>query len=182
MQSAIQSNQLQPALFVSVQFASTTVYVWSGNSSISWNGHTWFGAGSLLQITMIEDGSNVEARGITITLSGLDPSILHDFLEEYQIGMAAMVYLGAFSGGTLIPDPIVCFPARTDAPSIDIGPDTIAISLNAETRLLEMNIAVDRRYTQDDQQLDHPGDNGFNFVPGLQFTAIYWGATPFQGN
>ena len=41
-----------------------------------------------------------------------------------------------------------------------------------------MNVAVDRRYTDEDQQMDYPGDLGFQFVNGIQEAQIYWGRSP----
>ena len=56
------------------------------------------------------------------------------------------------------------------------------ISINCENRLLDMNTPVDRRYTQDDQQIDHPGDMGFQFVNGITEINIYWGKSPTTSN
>jgi hypothetical protein len=180
MLTALQATELQPCFFVQVQFASTTVYLWSGRGTTTWNGQTWVGAGSLLGLTVMEEGSNVQARGITLSLSGLDSGILSDFLTEYQVGLPVTVYMGLYSGGALIASPIASWSGRVDQPAIDIGPDKVIISINCENRMMEMNVAVERRYTQDDQQLDNPGDLGFEFVPGLQLSFIYWGRTPFQ--
>jgi hypothetical protein len=48
--------------------------------------------------------------------------------------------------------------------------------------LVEMNVAKDRRYTNEDAQLEHPGDRGFEFVPSLQEVVLYWGRTPSSTN
>jgi len=47
---------------------------------------------------------------------------------------------------------------------------------------VEMNVAVDRRYTNEDQQLDYPGDRGMEFVSSIQDVTIYWGRTPSNIN
>ena len=41
-----------------------------------------------------------------------------------------------------------------------------------------MNVSVDRRYTDQEQQLDCPGDLAFSFVNSIQDQPIYWGQTP----
>ena len=33
----------------------------------------------------------------------------------------------------------------------------------------------ERRYTSEDQKLDHPDDRGFEYVPALQDMPIFWG-------
>jgi hypothetical protein len=93
------------------------------------------------------------------------------------------VWLGNFNAaGVLMPDPIVCWAGRTDQPTLDVSAETSTIEINCESRLLEMNVAVDRRYTNEDQQLDYPGDRAFEFVSSIQEVVIYWGRLPSSHN
>jgi hypothetical protein len=69
-----------------------------------------------------------------------------------------------------------------DQPTLDVTGVAASIAINCENRLVEMNVAVDRRYTDEDQQLDYPGDRGFEFVNGIQEAQIYWGRTPSSKN
>jgi hypothetical protein len=181
--AAIQAGILRPALFVEATFVTGPVYVWSGIGTIVWGGNTWVGIGTLGSISTIEEGSTVEAKGITLTLSGLDPTLLQGVLNEFQAGLPAIVTLGVFDGnGALIGDPVCCFAGRMDQPTLDVTGIAASIAINCENRLVEMNVAVDRRYTDEDQQLDYPGDRGFEFVNGIQEAQIYWGRTPSSKN
>ena len=45
-----------------------------------------------------------------------------------------------------------------------------------------MNVAVDRRLTNEDQHLDYPGDRGLEFVNSIIDTMVYWGRTPSSTN
>ena len=56
----------------------------------------------------------------------------------------------------------------------DAGPDA-RISVMYEGVLAGLSVARERRYTNYDQQIDYPGDRGFEFVPGLQDALIPWG-------
>ena len=173
--AALQAPLVQPAIFVQVQFLSATAYLWSGVGSITWNGQTWTGLGSLLSLAAAEDAATVEARGMTIVLSGLDASLLSSAMGDFGLGLQAIVYFGMYSGGSLIPTPITTWSGRTDQPTVDIGGDTATISIGCENRLLDMNVAVDRRLTSQDQQMTWPGDLGLQFVDGLQEMTLYWG-------
>ena len=182
-QAAISSAMLRPALFVQATFVSGPLYVWSGMGPITWNGQTWIGVGTLGTVSTIEEGSTVSAKGVTLTLSGLDPTLLTDVMEEFQVGLPALVYLGVFDAtGALIADPVCCFSGRMDQPTIDISGTTASIAINCENRLVEMNVSVERRYTDEDQQLDYPGDLGFQFVNGIQDAQIYFGRSPSSKN
>lgn len=206
---AINSRETQPALFFEIHFVSGPVYIWSGYQSIDWNGHTWLGAGGLVNVSTIEESSTVEAKGITISMSGISTDFLSDILLEFQVGLPAIVYLGFFdttgtesgggygSGGygeggygsgagggigSLIPDPVISWSGRTDQPTIEMDGTTATISVNCENRFVEMNVAVDRRYTNEDQQLDFPGDRGMEFVNSIQDVRIFWGQVPSSKN
>lgn len=181
MLAALQATQLLPAIFVSLQFSTGTVYIWSGLGNLTWNGHTWTGVGSLGGISPIQEGATVDASGITLTLSGIDNALLADALQNLQVGLPVTIYLGLFDNASptsLLPDPLVAWAGRADQPTIDVGAETATISIACENRLIDMDVAVDRRYTHDDAQIDHPGDLGFQFVNSLQDLIIYWGRVP----
>lgn len=181
--AALESSVLRPAIFVEANFTSGPLYVWSGVGNITWDGHTWVGVGSLGSISTIEEGATVEAKGITLGLSGIDSSLLTGILNEFRVGLPVLVRLGLFDGdGNLIDDPIVSWAGRMDQPTLDISGETASISINCENRLVEMNVAVDRRYTNEDQQRDYPGDRGMEFVPAIQEVMVYWGRSPSSSN
>lgn len=181
--AAIESANLRPAFFVEAHFVNGPIYVWSGRGSITWNAQTWLGVGTLGTISTIEEGSGVEAKGITLSMSGIDSSLLGEVMLEFQVGLPCIVRLGLFdTNGALIDDPIIAWSGRMDQPTVDVDGQTCTISINCENRLVEMNVAVDRRYTNEDQQLDYPGDRGMEFVSSIQDVTIYWGRTPSNVN
>lgn len=185
MLAGIQAKELLPVLFVYGQFATGPVYLWTGYGPISWNGQIWQGIGTLLTVSLIEEGSDVNARGISIGLSGFDANLLSLALGEIQQGQPVVVYVGLFYPGSpwlVIDDPLTAWAGRMDQPTIDVLGETASISINCENRLVAMGVAVDRRYTNEDQQRDWPGDGGEAFVLSIQDTNIYWGRLPGTSN
>ena len=175
--AAITSPNIQPALFVVASFASGPVYMWSGIGTTVWGGNTWKGIGTLGSVATIEEGATIEAKGITLTLSAMDPTLLTGITDEFQVGLPVIVYLGVFAAGALIDTPLIAWSGRMDQPTLDVDGSTASISIACENRLVEMNVAVDRRYTNEDQQLDYPGDTGLSFVNAIQDVTIFWGHT-----
>jgi hypothetical protein len=176
---AITSTLIRPAIFVEANFTSGPIYVWSGIGTISWDGKDWTGLGSLGSVSVIEEGSDVQAKGITLTLSGIDTTLLNGVLTEFKVGLPVLVYLGMFdSNGDLIADPIISWAGRTDQPTIEMDGSSATISINCENRLVEMNVSLDRRYTNEDQRRYYPDDRGFEFVPSIQEVTINWGRSP----
>jgi hypothetical protein len=182
--TAIAADLLLPAFFLVATFTTGPVYLWTGNYPIVWNSHTWLGVGTLGGISVIEEGSDVQAKGITLTLSGFDATLLPDVLTEFQLGAPVTVYVGFFNpiSLALITSPIIAWAGRMDQPTIDVDGKSAAIGINCESRLIDLNTPVDRRYTQDDQQLVAPGDLGFSFQAGIQEVTIYWGESPNSKN
>ena len=175
MLNAITSPFFQPAVLVSIAFTGSTVNVWSGYGPITWNSTTYLGLGSLLSIGQVEDGATVEARGMTVEFSGLDPTLLPDALADFNIGLPMTIWLAAISGGAVVANPTILYSGATDQPSISIGPDEVILSVACESLLSVMNIPVDRRYTPQDQQMTYPGDLGFQFVYQIVDVALTWG-------
>ncbi len=177
MLAAITAPQWNPAIFVQMAFSSTTVYVWSGIGTISWNGNTWTGLGSLLSIgNVMEDGATVEARGIVITLSGLDSTLLPNVIGEVQLGLPVTVWLGALSAAkTVIASPLILWSGGIDQPTISVSGETATMAIACENLLVSMNVPVDRRYNAIDLQSQWPNDLGLLFVPSLLETNLLWG-------
>lgn len=181
--AALEARILRPAFFVSAAFATTTLYLWTGRGSVDWNGHTWIGVGTLGSVASIEEGGNVEARGTTITMSDIDATALADVLTELRQGLPVTVYLALFDATpALIANPVNAFQGRMDEPTIDVDGTSCTISINCESRLMDLNVPAERRYTNEDQQRDYPGDRGFEWVNSIQEVTLYWGRTPSSQN
>lgn len=181
MLAAMSAGQLLPVLFVYGEFADGPVRLWTGYGPINWNGHVWSGIGTLLTVSSIEEGADVNARGISLGLSGFNANLLSLALGQVQQGLPVVVYLGLFYPGSpwaIIPDPLIAWAGRMDQPAIDVLNTTASINLNCENRLVAMNVAVDRRYTNEDQQRDWPGDSGLSFVNTAVGANTYWGRVP----
>jgi hypothetical protein len=72
--SALTSNNIIPAILVSLQFKSGTVYVWNGVGDMAFGGVLYKGVGNLGKISPIKEGSSVGAEGVQVTLSGIGAS------------------------------------------------------------------------------------------------------------
>ena len=181
--AALDANVLRPAIFVSMAFANETLHLWSGTGTVTWNGISWSGVGTLGSIASVEEGSTVQARGTVLTLSGIDPQLLGDSLSDLQQGLPVTVWLALFdSTPAIIANPVIVFQGRMDQPTITMDGTTATIQINCESRLIDMNVPAERRYTNEDQQRDYPNDRGFEFVNAIQEMTLYWGRTPNSQN
>lgn len=184
--AAIGAPGVSIGLLVELQFESAptsyspaaTLRYWTGLGPLDWNGAIWTGSGSLLHIPQVEDAAAVQAIGVAIQMSGLDPTILDSVLNANEHGLPATVYLAAFDDTGAVIDAPVIFRGFVDACVVATDADKSVITIHCESRLIEMNTPVDRRYTQEDTQELAPGDLAFSFVNQIQELSIYFGAAP----
>lgn len=187
MTSAVSVASAKPAvrmaLLVQIAFDSGTVHVWTGTGTLVWNSISWLGVASLLSVPGFDETNSVEAKGTTIEMSGLDPTLLSAAMGELKHGQPVVIYVAFFDEAmALIADPLIVWTGRLDQPTIEIDGASAKVTIACENRLMEMNVPADRRYTHEDQQIDHPGDMAFSFVAQIQEQTIYWGRTPCSSN
>ncbi|HEV2324565.1 MAG TPA: hypothetical protein VGS10_11500 [Terracidiphilus sp.] len=174
MIAQITSNEVMPVVLADLAFKSGTVYVWSGLGSVVCNGHTYVGVGSLGQVGDIKEGVQVKADGTSVSLSGIDPTILNDCLDDIQLGAPATLWLGILSNG-VITATYPMYVGTVDKPSLPISPDTLTISLAIENKMLNLQRPTMRRYTSSDQNYYFPSDTGFHWVEIDNDLALIWG-------
>ena len=174
----ILKDQLRPIVLIKAEFDSGDLLLWTGVGEIDWDGDTYIGAGNLLGVSDIEEVTNIEARGVTFSLSGIPASIRSLALtSDYQDRFLTCFFGTLEADGTLTADPATIYKGRMDVMEIsDTGSD-INITLQTENRLIDMKRVKTRRYTAEDQKQEFSGDLGLDFVPQLQDKEIIWGRT-----
>lgn len=176
VQSAISATEVQPIILFEGSFASGSVYVWSGYGDLTWNSNTYSGVGTLGAISNVSEGSEISARGITVSMSGIPSDLISLVLGDVRQGAVGKVHMGFLnSSGVVIDDPILMFEGKLDVPSIQEGSDTSTITLSYESRLIDLQRPRESRYTNEDQQRAFPGDLGCEFIASLQEKQITWG-------
>jgi len=151
------------------------VYLWGGYGNITWGGKTWVGTGDLGGISPIDETGDLAANGVQLTLSGIpSAAIAAAFSVDFQ-GCAGRIYLGLFSAdGHLLDTPATLFDGLVDSSAFQDTGQTSTITVNLEKELIDRRDEV-RRFTHEDQQIDHPGDHYLEYVPWLAQNQIYFG-------
>lgn len=172
METALASSTISPFLAVDLDFSSAPLYVWSGDYDLVIGSKTYLGAGQLLGISGLEETSEIEAVGASITMSGIPSDFLSLALSEPYQGRAARIYFGIIEKPV---DYIEIFSGEMDQMNIDEGPDGSVITVTLESDLIKLSRPVVRRFSHEDQKTRFPNDKGLMFVADLQDKEIYWG-------
>lgn len=182
VQNQLAASELEPFFAIKLAFDSGDVKLWTGYGDITVASETYTGGGQLLSISPIEETVEIAARGVNLALNGINSSLVSVALTESYQGRSAKVYLGVISSGAVVSDPYLVFDGRMDVMTIEDSGDTANISLSAESRLIDLERARVRRYTNNDQQNQFAGDTSLRFVADLQDKEIAWGSGKDDGS
>jgi len=176
MQSAVTADLVRPIILVQCAFDSGNLNLWNGVGNLTVSSVDYIGAGTLLAIGEIAETSELQANGITVTLSGItDPLLAKARDEDYQ-GRELKVLLGAMDASNgVISTPVNVFSGFMDTMVINDSSETATIQIAVENRLIGFERTRVRRYTAEDQLIDFPNDKGLEFVADMAEKEIVWG-------
>lgn len=177
MQTQLGAAQMAPILLMKAEFDSGTVRVWNGVDNVTFNGEVYEGKGDLIGFSGIEESQEIEAHNVTVMLTGVKSSLMSLALSEEYQDRPATIWFGAVDASGLVADPTQIFKGRMDVLTIQDSGDTSALEMKCESSLIALTRPKERRYTDQDQKNEYPGDKGFEFVTAIQDTAITWGVT-----
>ena len=161
---------------VKAEFDTSTIAVWSGQGDITISSLEYSGAGSLLGISDVTENSEMQSNGITISLSGMDSTVLNYALSETYQNRPITLLMGYIMGGANeSAGELVLFRGRMTSLSIADTPDGATVTIQAENRLADLNRPSHYRYTKESQNFLYPNDVGLNRIASLQDKEIVWG-------
>lgn len=173
--AAVAAERVARTMAVDLDFPSGTARFALGTSDLVLNGATYLAVGMLAAVGTSEESTEIKATGLTIQLSGIPrDAIILTLLQGYQ-GRRGTVWEVVCNPDTfaVIGQPICVFRGRMDAMNVELG-ETATVSVTLESRLADWSRARIRRYTDEDQQKQFPGDTGFRFVPSITEKEIVW--------
>lgn len=170
--NALDDAVVYPFFAVDIDFASGPLYVWSGNGDLTIGPKTYLGAGQLMNISSVEETTEIEAKGATITMSGIPSTFLALALTEPYQGRECRIYFGMTSTPS---DYVEVFAGELDQMNISEEANTCTIAVTVENVLIRLERPVVRRFTSEDQKSRFPTDRGLEFVTALQDKEIFWG-------
>ena len=176
LQAGLTAPVIEPVLLVQLTFRSQTCYVCSAGFNVGFNGQTFLGLGTFGGISAVQEGTELRADGISLTLSGIDPTIVTECETDIAPLAPARCWLGLMTQGQLVGVPYLFFSGVVDAPTITTTPTEATITLRLESRMALLNRPTQRRYTSADQHANgYPDDTGFAFVEKLNDIALRFG-------
>lgn len=175
MQAVATAGTVRPILLIESDFDSGAINLWNGIGQLNYGGKTYIGAGNLLAVEPVSESTDLRANGTSVTLSGINNTLVGLAKDEDYQGRALTVKLGAMDeNNDVIADPVIMFSGFMDTMMLTESGDSSSITIDVENKLIQMDRSKVRRFTDNDQRIDYPNDDGFSFVAKIQDREINW--------
>lgn len=175
--AAVQDEVVVRTVAVDLDFPSGVVRVNGSPADIEIYENIYLGVGGLGSISAVEESAELRAYGLTLSLSAIPRDIVAVALGQVYQGRRATVWEVILDRATMavLANPVISFRGRMDTMTVTLG-ETATVTIACENRLADWERPRLRRYTHEDQQLTHPGDQGFRFVSQTAEKEIVWPA------
>ena len=170
---SLEDSVIYPFFAVELFFDAASLRLWTGEGTLIYEELEWLGASTLMSIDVIEETSEIAAKGATLTLSGIPPEVLGLALGQAYQGRKAKIYFGMFNGDQT--DLTEVFSGYMDQMNIEEGAESSRITLMIENKLIDLEKPRTSRFTNAYQKFLYPNDKGLEFVEELQDKDLYWG-------
>ena len=167
----------RPCHLVSLHFDSGTTYITDYHRKLTYDSNDYLAFGSLLGATDIEETSELMVSSMTLSMSGIDQTMISAFLSDDYIDRTVKIYKAHINdSGAVIADPILIFEGRMDEPVIEEDPDagSSSVQLKVTNQFTDFLRKPGRHTNHEEQQVHFPGDMGFEFASEI-IKDIKWG-------
>jgi len=194
----ISQDVVYPFFATELKFdGDNTLRLWTGQGTLVLeDGTSWVGTGNLLNISAIEETSELAVKGATLTLSGVPSEVLSLALSEPYQGRVCNIYFGTFVQGSILQESASyillqdgskinledqsktfseLFSGYMDQMNIEESGETSTIQLLVENKLVDLERARVARFTSGYQKSIYAGDLGLDFLEDLQDKQTSWG-------
>ena len=178
--TALGQDVLYYAFFAEFQFDSATTRLWTGDADISADlgdgAVTWTGSSVLGSFEFSGEGEDIEARGCTFNLNGVDKSYYNTAIATNYRGRPARLWFALLNSAmdTVLYHYLI-EGLRMDTLAVQESEDSIILNLKCESKLVDLFRA--RRVLMNNfwHHKTYPSDNFYEFVPRLPSFDLPWG-------
>lgn len=170
----INAAHLYEVLLVKLEF-DTPVYCHSGIGTITYGGNDYLGVGQFGSVSGARESENLTPSPLTLTLSGVDSSLITEALDSGNYGDAVTIFSGyRQDDGTLVDDPFIIWKGSLEYTSISQG-ESNAAAITLQHDLAVLDESDGGRFTDEDQQTRFSGDLGLEYVADMNGLRLIWG-------
>lgn len=166
-----------PRLVVAVEilYTSTPVRAHTGVGTYVIDGQDYIGVGQLGDISAIPQTSKSSPSNVDLTMSGLDPTLVAQTLNERSQGRKAKIMLCSIGEDESITSVSVLFSGRVSSQTYTYGKKT-SVVVQLVDRFADWERAGTKRFDYESHLARYPGDRIFKYLSQMASLPIYWGS------
>lgn len=169
-------SHVRMGLLAKLEFDSGDTKVHSGVGDLVFDGETYTGVGILGGVSPIVETQEIRATGVTLTLSGVPEAMAALVLAEDCQKRPASMWLAFFDvDDNLIADPYKILTGQMNYMNFTADGDSSTVEVLIENALIDLNKTDLHHYTDANQKITYPNDEGLSFVSVIQDKEITWG-------
>lgn len=179
--NAIDDAKVALVYLVKIEFDSGDLCYHTGTGSLSYNGDTYIGAGTLGSVDPVSEEQGVTVSSVNLGLSGVTDAIISLLLSEPVLNRPASIYLAMLDSELQFDSAAVflLFSGRVDTITGEQGANA-SFNVSVRNRLADWDRVRKVVYSDAEQQALYPGDKGFEFVPQMGQKKLIWPRAAFQ--
>lgn len=171
---AIGDRVVRPFLALHIDFPDP-VFAWTGRGTIQFEGNEWTGIHGVASIDTIGEDTDGSATGVKATLIEVPSNFRDDVLDQAVRGVLFELIVGALDETfqRVIGYKRLWVGRLAGFEIVDAG-ETLTVTASGESRQIDQRRPSVRRFTDEYQQRQFPGDRFFEYVPQMTEVAILW--------
>tara|TARA_R110000803_G_scaffold189457_1_gene251938 strand:+ start:592 stop:1158 length:567 start_codon:yes stop_codon:yes gene_type:complete len=176
-QQEVVKSANRPVHLAEVIFDDENVYMNDGYKTIVYDSKSYVAVGHFMGFSNIQESIEVMVSKITLSLSGVDQSMISRFLNKEYIDREVKIYTAFLDDAqNLVADPVLIFEGRMDTPIITDDPigGQSMMSVTATNTWVDFSRKTGRHTNHEEQQIFFPSDKGFEYASEI-VKDIIWG-------
>lgn len=167
-QNEIIKPENMPVHLVSVHLDSEILYMNDSYKTINYDSNDYLGVGYFMGFSDIEEAAEVMVSSMTLSLSGIDKTMINLVLNNNYINRVVRIYTAFLNVNShvLVISPVLIFEGKMDTPTISEDPDggKSTVSVSATNSWVDFDRKTGRHANDIEQQRLYSGDRGFEFA------------------
>lgn len=173
-------NSPTPRLVYAVRIDyDSPVRAHTGVGDLIINNELYMGVGNLGRIDAINDDNTTSPTSLSMALTGLDPTLVAQILNNRNNNKATRVYWVRLDEDYVAQESVLLFTGKTTLQQYNYDSNDASVVVEAADRLIDWSRKAPQRYSDESHRADplSLGDRIFRFIAQMAERPIYWGSS-----
>lgn len=156
-------------------FQDTTIKLWTGIGDLTVGEHTYTGNGWLTGFPVIRESLGGSTDGLSVSLTGIPDNILTIALNQVNSSGSCEASIAFFDKEDALITTAPLFLGKLDRVEVLEDPERSSVRFAYNSRLARIKTPRELRWTNEQQQIEYPGDRFMEYVEFLKNQRLFWG-------